>query len=41
MLTLNEEEISYLEEHIPELAIIAFKQVYWSALASRSCVPYQ
>lgn len=37
-MSLNEEEISYLEEHIPELAIIAFKHAYWSALASGSSV---
>jgi hypothetical protein len=27
-----------LEEHIPELADIAFKQAYWAALASGSSV---
>lgn len=37
-MTLSEEAISYLEEHIPELAIIAFRQAYWSALASGSSV---
>lgn len=37
-MTLNEEEISFLEEHIPELAEIAFKQAYWAALASGSSV---
>jgi len=33
-MTLNEESISFLEEHIPELADAAFKQAYWAALAS-------
>jgi hypothetical protein len=28
----------FLEEHIPELAEIAFKQAYWAALASGSSV---
>lgn len=37
-MTLNEEEISYLEEQIPEMASIAFKQAYWAALASGSSV---
>ncbi len=37
-MPLNEEEMSYLEEHIPELAQIAFKQAYWAALASGSSV---
>ena len=37
-MALNEEEISYLEEHIPELAAVAFKQAYWAALASGSSV---
>jgi hypothetical protein len=37
-MTLNEEAMSFLEEHIPELASIAFKQAYWSALASGSSV---
>lgn len=37
-MILNEEEISYLEQHIPELASIAFKQAYWAALASGSSV---
>ncbi len=37
-MTLNEEEIDYLEKHIPELAEVAFKQAYWSALASGSSV---
>ena len=37
-MTLNEESITYLEEHIPELAEVAFKQAYWAALASGSSV---
>lgn len=37
-MTLSEEAILYLEEHIPELANIAFKQAYWAALASGSSV---
>lgn len=37
-MTLSEEAINYLEEHIPELAAIAFKQAYWAALASGSSV---
>ncbi len=35
---LNEKELDYLEEHIPELAEVAFKQAYWAALASGSTV---
>jgi hypothetical protein len=30
--------MSYLEEHIPELAEVAFKQAYWAALASGNSV---
>jgi hypothetical protein len=37
-MALSEEAISYLEEHIPELAEVAFKQAYWAALASGSSV---
>ena len=37
-MTLSEEAILFLEEHIPELADIAFKQAYWAALASGSSV---
>lgn len=37
-MSLSEEAISYLENHIPELASIAFKQAYWAALASGSSV---
>lgn len=35
---LSEKAIDYLEEHIPELAEVAFKQAYWSALTSGSSV---
>ncbi len=38
MTPLSEEAISYLEEHIPELADAAFTQAYWAALASGSSV---
>jgi hypothetical protein len=37
-MKLSEKAIDYLEAHIPELAEIAFKQAYWSALASGSSV---
>lgn len=37
-MILSEEAMSYLEEHIPELADVAFKQAYWAALASGSSV---
>ncbi len=37
-MALSEEAMSFLEEHIPELADIAFKQAYWAALASGSSV---
>jgi hypothetical protein len=37
-MTLTEEAMSYLEEHIPELADAAFKQAYWAALASGNSV---
>lgn len=37
-MALSEESISFLEEHIPELAGAAFKQAYWAALASGSSV---
>jgi hypothetical protein len=36
--TLNEYAMSILEEHIPELADVTFKQAYWAALASGSSV---
>ncbi len=32
-MTLSEEAMCFLEEHIPELAEVAFKQAYWAALA--------
>lgn len=37
-MTLSEEAMCYLEDHIPELAAVAFKQAYWAALASGSSV---
>jgi hypothetical protein len=37
-MALSEEAISFLEEHIPELAELAFKQAYGAALASGSSV---
>lgn len=37
-MALSEEAMTYLEEHIPELAEPAFKQAYWAALASGSTV---
>jgi hypothetical protein len=37
-MTLSEEAMLFLEEHIPELAGIAFKQAYWAALASGNSV---
>lgn len=37
-MALSEKAISFLEEHIPELADVAFKQAYWAALASGSSV---
>lgn len=30
---ISEESMTYLEEHIPELAQAAFQQAYWQALA--------
>lgn len=33
-MALDEESISFLESHIPELASAAFTQAYWAALAS-------
>jgi len=33
-MILSEEAMTFLEGHIPELADVAFKQAYWSALAS-------
>lgn len=37
-MALSEKAMCFLEEHIPELADVAFKQAYWSALASGSSV---
>jgi hypothetical protein len=37
-MILSEEAMSFLEEHIPELADVAFKQAYWAALASGNSV---
>ena len=37
-MALSEKALDYLEEHIPELAEVAFKQAYWAALASGSSV---
>jgi hypothetical protein len=37
-MPLTEEEIDYLEAHIPELADAAFTQAYWQALAAGSSV---
>jgi hypothetical protein len=38
IMGLSEKALDYLEEHIPELAEVAFKQAYWAALASGSSV---
>lgn len=35
---MDEKTILFLEEHIPELADVAFKQAYWQALAEGSKV---
>jgi len=37
-MDLSEKALDYLEEHIPDLAEVAFKQAYWAALASGSSV---
>ncbi len=37
-MSLNEDAMRFLEEHIPELADVAFKQAYWAALASGNSV---
>lgn len=37
-MALSEEAMCFLEEHIPELADVAFTSAYWSALASGSSV---
>ncbi len=38
IMDLSEKALDYLEQHIPELAEVAFKQAYWAALASGSSV---
>ena len=35
---MDEKTMLFLEEHIPELADVAFKQAYWQALAEGSKV---
>ncbi len=37
-VTYDEEELDFLERHIPELAVLALRLAYWEALASGSCV---
>ena len=37
-MTINEESMCFLEEHIPDLADAAVKQSYWQALATGSSV---
>lgn len=37
-MELSEKALDYLEQHIPELAEVAFKQAYWAALVSGSSV---
>lgn len=37
-MNLPEQTISFLEDHIPDLADVAIKQAYWRALASGSNV---
>ena len=37
-MTINEESMGFLEEHIPDLADAALKQAYWQALATGSSV---
>jgi hypothetical protein len=37
-MALSEEAMTFLEDHIPELADVAFKQAYWATLASGSSV---
>lgn len=37
-MTLTEESMRFLEEHIPDLADAAVKQAYWQALATGSSV---
>ena len=37
-MPLTEKAIDFLEQHIPEQAVMALKQAYWKALASGSSV---
>ncbi len=37
-MPLNEKDIQFLEQHIPEMADLAVKQAYWAALASGNSV---
>ncbi|MBF0192431.1 MAG: hypothetical protein HQL99_15025 [Magnetococcales bacterium] len=37
-MSIPEQTMQFLEEHIPDLAAPAFKQAYWQALASGSSV---
>ena len=37
-MELTEQAMCFLEEHIPDLAVAAITQAYWSALASGSTV---
>ena len=37
-MSISEETMQYLEEHIPELAQAAVTQAYWQALAAGSSV---
>lgn len=37
-MSLTEKAIDFLEQHIPEQAVMALKQAYWKALASGSSV---
>ncbi|TAF94628.1 MAG: hypothetical protein EAZ46_09905 [Runella sp.] len=37
-MNTNEKIIDYLEQHIPEMAVIATKQAYWQALGAGNTV---
>ncbi len=37
-MTMSEESMRFLEDHIPDLADAAVKQAYWQALATGSSV---
>jgi hypothetical protein len=37
-MPLDEETVSFLEEQIPELAVLALRQAYWQALTSGNSV---